>query len=201
VTGGVRVDRSDVDYELTTLATGELTNLARTDTETSWRAGVVYKPNAGLYLPALALWLWFYARPGFRGLLVVALGAIVPTVLTLAWLAAQGHQEVHLAGKGWGTFPATFAALLSPVVKQVTLKNALTSYADASALSEAIATATSSRVMPPWPADASGACGTFVEPRWLGDGEHHLLADLLLERVSPRHQVVELIVGKSLRRI
>lgn len=47
VTGGVRVDRSDVDYELTTLATGELTNLARTDTETSWRAGVVYKPNAG----------------------------------------------------------------------------------------------------------------------------------------------------------
>jgi len=52
----------------------------------------------------------------------------------LDWLAAQGHTEVHLAGRGWGAIPATFAALLSAPVKQVTLKNALTSYA---ALAEA----------------------------------------------------------------
>jgi dienelactone hydrolase len=48
----------------------------------------------------------------------------------LDWLKANGHTEIHLAAKGWGTLPATFAALLSEQVVQVTLKNALTSYAD-----------------------------------------------------------------------
>jgi dienelactone hydrolase len=46
----------------------------------------------------------------------------------LDWLKSHGHAEVHLAGKGWGSIPATFAALLADVVVQVTLKNALTSY-------------------------------------------------------------------------
>jgi len=46
------------------------------------------------------------------------------------WLLACGHKEVHLVGKGWGAIPATFAALLADGVKQVTLKNALTSYSD-----------------------------------------------------------------------
>ena len=36
---------------------------------------------------------------------------------------------MHLAAKGYGAVPATFAALLSPRVVRVTLKNALTSYA------------------------------------------------------------------------
>ncbi|MEJ7691505.1 acetylxylan esterase [Daejeonella sp.] len=48
----------------------------------------------------------------------------------LSWLKSTGHDEVHLVAKGWGAFPATFAALLSPAVKQITLKNALTSYSD-----------------------------------------------------------------------
>ena len=48
----------------------------------------------------------------------------------LDWLGDVGHKEVHLVAKGWGTIPATFAALLSDAVTQVTLKNALTSYAD-----------------------------------------------------------------------
>lgn len=49
----------------------------------------------------------------------------------LDWLASVGHSEVHLAARGWGTFPATFAALLSDQrVSQITLKNALTSYTD-----------------------------------------------------------------------
>jgi dienelactone hydrolase len=47
----------------------------------------------------------------------------------LDWLRGAGFTEVHLAAKGWGAIPATFAAVLSPQVKQVTLKNALTSYA------------------------------------------------------------------------
>ncbi len=45
-------------------------------------------------------------------------------------LKSYGHKEIHLIGKGWGAIPATFAALLSDTVTQVTLKNALTSYSD-----------------------------------------------------------------------
>ncbi|MHC4565955.1 MAG: alpha/beta hydrolase family protein [Planctomycetota bacterium] len=48
----------------------------------------------------------------------------------LQWLKSHGHEEVHLVAKGWGTIPATFAAVLSDQVKQVTLKNALTSYTE-----------------------------------------------------------------------
>jgi dienelactone hydrolase len=48
----------------------------------------------------------------------------------LDWLRASGHTNVHLVGKGCGALPATFAAVLSDQVKQVTLKNALTSYSE-----------------------------------------------------------------------
>jgi len=48
----------------------------------------------------------------------------------LHWLESNGHDEVHIVAKGWGALPATFAAVLSEQVKQVTLKNALTSYSD-----------------------------------------------------------------------
>ena len=46
----------------------------------------------------------------------------------IALLKATGHTQVHLVGKGWGAVPATYAALLSDDVAQVTLKNAPTSY-------------------------------------------------------------------------
>jgi hypothetical protein len=45
-------------------------------------------------------------------------------------LKANGHEEIHLVGKGWGSIPATFAALLSDVVTKITLKNSLSSYSD-----------------------------------------------------------------------
>ena len=48
----------------------------------------------------------------------------------LDWLTANGHDEIHVAAKGWGAIPATFAALLDERVKQVTLKHALSSYSD-----------------------------------------------------------------------
>ena len=48
----------------------------------------------------------------------------------LDWLGSLGHDEVHLVGKGWGSLPATFAAVLSERVAQVTLKDALKSYSD-----------------------------------------------------------------------
>jgi dienelactone hydrolase len=46
----------------------------------------------------------------------------------LDWLKSVGRKDVHLVARGWGTVPATFAALFSDVVSQVTLKNALTSW-------------------------------------------------------------------------
>jgi dienelactone hydrolase len=49
---------------------------------------------------------------------------------TLDWLAAAGHGEVHLAGRGWGAIPAALAAVLADRVIQVTLKHALRSYAE-----------------------------------------------------------------------
>jgi len=48
----------------------------------------------------------------------------------IEWLKSCGHTEIHLVGKGWGAIPATFAAVLSDTVKQVSLKNALSSYSD-----------------------------------------------------------------------
>jgi len=47
------------------------------------------------------------------------------------WLKAHGHEEIHLVAKGWGTIPATFAALLDErSVTRVTFKHALSSYSD-----------------------------------------------------------------------
>ena len=47
----------------------------------------------------------------------------------LDWLASFGQREIHLAAKGWGTPPATFAAVLAKTVTQITLKESLDSYA------------------------------------------------------------------------
>lgn len=46
------------------------------------------------------------------------------------WLRSTGHEGIHLVAKGWGTIPATFAAVMADEVNQVTFKNALTSFAD-----------------------------------------------------------------------
>jgi len=44
------------------------------------------------------------------------------------WLDRVGHNRIHLVAKGRGTLPATFAALLSDRVRQITLKQAFPSY-------------------------------------------------------------------------
>ena len=55
-------------------------------------AAVVYKPNAGLYLPALLAWMWFYrpasitTREGVRAFVVAVVAALVAPALTLLWL-------------------------------------------------------------------------------------------------------------------
>ena len=48
----------------------------------------------------------------------------------LDWIRGIGHADVHLVGRGYGSIPAAFAALLHEGVAQVTLKNAPTSYQD-----------------------------------------------------------------------
>ncbi len=57
-------------------------------------------------------------------------GRTYDVLSVLDWMGARGYTDVHLVGKGWGALPATFAALLCDNVKQVTLKNSLTSYYD-----------------------------------------------------------------------
>jgi catecholate siderophore receptor len=51
VTAGLRWDRSEVEFTQTTRATGEVTELGRTDSMVSWRGGLVVKPrvNGTLY--------------------------------------------------------------------------------------------------------------------------------------------------------
>jgi len=59
------------------------------------------------------------------------LGQKVYDVLRVVdWVSSHGHESIHLVGKGWGALAATFAAMLSPSVNRVTLKNSLTSYQD-----------------------------------------------------------------------
>lgn len=43
-------------------------------------------------------------------------------------LKQAGHEEIHLAGRGWGALPAALASVLSGDVARVTLKNALVSF-------------------------------------------------------------------------
>jgi len=73
---------------------------------------------------------YFYAAHGIMLGLPLVGQRTFDVLRVIQWLLANGHQEVHLAGRGWGALPAAYAALLSDKVKQVTLKNALTSYAD-----------------------------------------------------------------------
>lgn len=51
-------------------------------------------------------------------------------IRVIQWLREQGHTEVHIVGRGWGALPALFASMLCNDVKQVTLKNCLTSFAE-----------------------------------------------------------------------
>ena len=52
VTGGLRWDNTDVDYQLTSFTTGAVTKLKSDDSLLSWQAGLVYKPIeiASVYL-------------------------------------------------------------------------------------------------------------------------------------------------------
>jgi len=46
------------------------------------------------------------------------------------WLRANGHEEIFVAAKGWGTIPVTLAAVLDERIAHVTLKQAPSSYSD-----------------------------------------------------------------------
>ena len=71
---------------------------------------------------------YFYAAAGVMLDRPYVGGKTRDVLRVLEWLAAFGYEDIHLVGRGRGVVPATFAALLSDRVTQVTLKNALTSY-------------------------------------------------------------------------
>lgn len=71
---------------------------------------------------------YFYASQGLM-LAESYCGRRVHDVLSVLDLfEAKGYRDVHLAGRGLGALWATFAACLHPLVKRVTLLNALLSY-------------------------------------------------------------------------
>ena len=48
----------------------------------------------------------------------------------LDWITSFGHADVHLVARGYGSVPASYAALLHDGVARVTLKNFLPSYGE-----------------------------------------------------------------------
>jgi pimeloyl-ACP methyl ester carboxylesterase len=48
----------------------------------------------------------------------------------LQLLASRGHDRVHLAASGWGTIPAIFAGVLSPVVTKISLERPPASFSE-----------------------------------------------------------------------
>lgn len=63
-------------------------------------------------------------------------GKTLDVLTVMQWLASNGVREIHLAAKGWGTVPATFAAVLAPKligprlsIARISLKDRLESYA------------------------------------------------------------------------
>jgi dienelactone hydrolase len=48
----------------------------------------------------------------------------------LDWIMSFGHTNLHVVGRGYGSVPAAYAALLRDGVARVTLKNAPTSYGE-----------------------------------------------------------------------
>jgi len=91
-------------------------------------AAVVLKPNAGLYLPALLLWIVLYTRSRPRALIpalaATIVGSAIVPVLAIGWLWSQGTlQDARIAvidfnryyvGQGWS--PAGYAIDFSKAV-------------------------------------------------------------------------------------
>lgn len=77
-----------------------------------------------------------YGNDYFYAAHSIMLGDSYPTqrafdvLQVIAWLKALGRTEIHLVANGWGTIPATLAAVVSDDVQQVTLKHALTSWTE-----------------------------------------------------------------------
>ncbi|MCB9383805.1 MAG: acetylxylan esterase [Bryobacterales bacterium] len=55
-------------------------------------------------------------------------GKTLDALTVLDWLSGYGHDRIHLAGNGWSSFPALFAAVLSDKANKLTLKGAAESY-------------------------------------------------------------------------
>jgi len=73
---------------------------------------------------------YFYASHGIMLGRDYVRRRIGDVLLALQFIAEARHENIHLVAKGYGAIPACFAAIIDGNVKQVTLKNALTSYGE-----------------------------------------------------------------------
>lgn len=73
---------------------------------------------------------YFYAIHGVMLNRPMVTQRVWDVLRVLEWLGSFGHEQVHLVANGWGTIPATLAAILSDQVVQVTLKSPLASYGE-----------------------------------------------------------------------
>lgn len=73
---------------------------------------------------------YFYAAYGLMSDYPYAGQRTYDLLSVIRLLKSAGHTDIHLVGNGWGSIPATFAALLADGVTQVTLKHAPASYDD-----------------------------------------------------------------------
>jgi dienelactone hydrolase len=71
---------------------------------------------------------YFYAAYGHMLDQPLLGGRTLDVLRVIQVLKQAGHEEIHLAGRGWGALPAALAAVLSGDVSRVTLKNALVSF-------------------------------------------------------------------------
>jgi catecholate siderophore receptor len=104
-TGGARWDTVDVDYALTTLTTGEVSQIETSDSMVSWRGGVVFKPQ-------VAGSVYFGYGTSFNPSVdAAATGAALSTAPTAANnpnLAPEETRSIELGTK-WDAFAGRLA--------------------------------------------------------------------------------------------
>ena len=100
--------------------------------------------------------------------------------MVLAALVGCGSEVLPPASDGAPSAPPTYYKDVAPLLGRHCVgchrsdgaaPFSLATLAEATDTSDAIAAQTASRQMPPWPADASGTCNTFVGQRWLSEVE------------------------------
>ncbi len=109
-----KLDDGEIRFALDVRGLGEMMPRTHKDSGDDF-----FSPYASDYLYASYGLMWGEPYCGRR---------VHDALSTLDLFAANGCRDIHLVGRGLGAITATFAAVLHPLVKQVTLHNALLSF-------------------------------------------------------------------------